>query len=153
MVRAYLSPEELKRQVTRVLRDYHRFLAVAYFTESRDREFWDYHKARLEELGYPLTRSALLKAAFRKVMLELANPAQAVKKMRSRIIPKSAESKVGSCPPGAIDRTYSTKLKHWDVTRQVGTDSALDARRSCCGFYCSGWFDPFLSTFFSPRKD
>lgn len=99
---SYLSSEELKNHVTKVLRDYQRFLAVAYFTEARGKDFWSYHKARLKELGYPLKRSDLIRAAVRKAMQELLNPEQAFKKIRGRIPPKSAEGRAGSHPPAAI---------------------------------------------------
>ena len=99
---AYLSSEELKDHVTKVRRDYHRFLMVAYFTEARGEEFWGYHKARLKELGYPLKRFDLMRAAVRKVMQELLNPEQAFKKIRGRVPPKPAESRTGSHPLAAI---------------------------------------------------
>ena len=75
---------------------------VAYFTEARREEFWGYHKARLKELGYPLKRFDLMRAAVRKVMQELLNPEQAFKKIRGRVPPKPAESRTGSHPLAAI---------------------------------------------------
>jgi glycosyltransferase involved in cell wall biosynthesis len=78
----YLSKAELETQMRETLKDYHRFLAVNYFFTSRDKKFWDYHKGRLTELGYPLTRLALFKAAVRAILEESVNPGQAIKKLQ-----------------------------------------------------------------------
>ena len=59
----YLDETELDRCVSIELKRYHRFLAKNRFLGSRDQEFWDYHKSRLQELGYPLTDFTLFKAA------------------------------------------------------------------------------------------
>ena len=57
----YLNDHELKSAIDSTLRDYHRILAKNLF-KSPDRAFWDYHRARLQELGYPLSAWALVKA-------------------------------------------------------------------------------------------
>ena len=88
----YLNQEELKRVVKESLKDYHRFLAVNYFIGFKDKAFWDYHKSRLQELGHPLTRFALYKAAITKVGQEAINPGLAVRKMRGRFFRQSASS-------------------------------------------------------------
>jgi hypothetical protein len=60
-------------------------LVVNYFARSQGKEFWDYHKGRLEELGYPLTRFALFKAAVVTVLEESVNPGLAIEKLRRRL--------------------------------------------------------------------
>lgn len=84
----YLSGEEQKWVLNRQLKSYHRFLAAAYFSGTGDKEFWDYHKSRLAELGFPLTRFVLLKAALRTILREALNLGQAIAKFWRRISPK-----------------------------------------------------------------
>jgi glycosyltransferase involved in cell wall biosynthesis len=92
----YLSKDEFEQQVTEALEFYHRFLAVNYFARSRGKEFWDYHKARLKELGYPLTRIILLKAAVRTILRESVNPGQAIAKLRRHLFPPPPKSDLGT---------------------------------------------------------
>jgi len=57
----YLSQTELQKCVMETLRSYHRYLAKSYITGVRAKEFWDYHRGRLVELGHPLRRLDLVK--------------------------------------------------------------------------------------------
>ena len=84
----YLNSEELAHVLNRQLKGYRRFLAISYFSGSGDQEFWDYHKSRLAELGYPLTRLQLLKAGVRAILQEVANPGQAAGKLWRRFSPR-----------------------------------------------------------------
>lgn len=84
----FLSPDELRTRMKAELEDYHRFLAVHYVTGDGDKDFWDYHRSRLKELGFPLTRGALLKAASIKAFKEAANPGGAIAKLRKRFRPE-----------------------------------------------------------------
>lgn len=79
----YLSKEEFERKLKEMLNGYYRFLAVNIIG-FRGREFWDYHRSRLEELGYPIKPSLLLKAGIIKVLGEFVNPGQALKKIWRR---------------------------------------------------------------------
>jgi glycosyltransferase involved in cell wall biosynthesis len=99
---AFLSPEERRRLLTGVLRGYHRFLAIAYLTESRGDDFWDYHEARLKELGCPLRRVDLLAAIFRELMQALMNPGLAFNKIRKRLLPRPANSVANAYSPTAV---------------------------------------------------
>jgi glycosyltransferase involved in cell wall biosynthesis len=87
----YLDKDELEQKVAETLKSYHRFLAVNYFCASRGKEFWDYHRSRLAELGYPLKRFALLRAAVITVMEESVNPGHAIAKLRRRLVPRIEE--------------------------------------------------------------
>ena len=78
---SYLSKEEYDRLLRAQLNDYHRFLAVSLFG-FKGKEFWQYHKSRLNELGYPLKASMLLRAALIKLCKEILNPEQAFRKLR-----------------------------------------------------------------------
>lgn len=84
----YLSKEEFERKLKEELNDYHRFLGVNII-RPRGKEFWDYHKRRLEELGHPVTFSMLLKALIIKALRELLNPEQAFRKFGRRYSSKS----------------------------------------------------------------
>jgi len=82
---AFLSKDEMERCVKAELSSYHQFLALNYFAGFRNREFWDYHRGRLAELGYPLKRLHLLKAAFVALDRKAANPGLALQKLRDRL--------------------------------------------------------------------
>jgi glycosyltransferase involved in cell wall biosynthesis len=86
----YLDNNELRQQVSETVKRYRRFLAVSYLCESRKSEFWTYHKGRLKELGYPLTRSVLLKAVVLTGLQELVNPGQAIRKLWRRLLSRTA---------------------------------------------------------------
>jgi glycosyltransferase involved in cell wall biosynthesis len=90
----YLSRSEFERELKKQLKSYYQFLAVNYFIGSRDKEFWDYHRCRLQELGYPLRHFALLRAALSKVFEECLNPEQAVRRIWRRIFPNSTVIRV-----------------------------------------------------------
>jgi chemotaxis methyl-accepting protein methylase/glycosyltransferase involved in cell wall biosynthesis len=76
----YLTPAEFQQCLTERLNDYHRYLATSVL-RSRGKEFWDYHRARLAELGYPLRISQLLTAGVIRLLRELLNPEQAVRRL------------------------------------------------------------------------
>jgi len=79
--RSYLNPQEWQEQVDSLLHAYHRYLAANYLFASRGDEFWNYHRGRLAELGYPLRPAALLMAVWR----ELLHPLQAIGKLSKRL--------------------------------------------------------------------
>jgi glycosyltransferase involved in cell wall biosynthesis len=80
-----LTPVEMKLQLKKVLRGYHRYLAITFLMHSQGPEFWDYHRSRLRELGYPVGRADLVKAAFILLAEEIMNPGLAVQKIRKRL--------------------------------------------------------------------
>ncbi len=123
----YLDKEEFNQVLGKVLDGYHRYLAINYFVGFRDREFWDYHKSRLEELGHPLTRLALLKAAAIAVSQEVLNPGQAIGKMWKRIFPVSRKLAVQSSQPSSTSCEKSGEnLKSSEVLGTPGRSSAVD---------------------------
>jgi len=95
----YLSKGELDRRVQKLLKGYHRFLAVNYFVGFRSKAFWDYHRSRLEELGYPVSRFSLFRAGLSAFLEEALNPGQLIKKLRKRIRPESTKLAVPAAPP------------------------------------------------------
>jgi hypothetical protein len=80
----YLSKPELERRLHEQLDAYHRFLAVNV-PRRRGKEFWDYHRGRLEALGYSIRPSLMLKAAAKTVLREILNPEQAIRKCWRRL--------------------------------------------------------------------
>jgi glycosyltransferase involved in cell wall biosynthesis len=82
----YLTQNELTALLNERLRAYRRYLAANYLFESRDEDFWAYHKKQLADLGYPLRRTDLLLAILR----ELSNPAQVIRKASRRLSPHLA---------------------------------------------------------------
>jgi glycosyltransferase involved in cell wall biosynthesis len=87
---SYLSEEEYERKLKEDLDSYYRYLAVNILA-FRGLEFWNYHKSRLEELGYPIRPSKLLKAGIIMVLREMMNPEQAIRKFRRYYFRKSEE--------------------------------------------------------------
>jgi len=76
----YLSKDEFDVKLKQTLRAYYEYLAVNLF-RARGKQFWDYHKDRLEELGFPIKPSKLLRALITKGLTELKSPEQAMKKI------------------------------------------------------------------------
>src|SRR5882724_4180462 len=69
----YLTSEELQGTLRELLKQYYDFLAVAA-VNFRDQRFWNYHRRRLKELGYPLDVVKLVTAISMKIFDLLLNP-------------------------------------------------------------------------------
>jgi glycosyltransferase involved in cell wall biosynthesis len=80
----YLSPEELQGRVRELLKQYYQFLAIAA-VNFRDRDFWNYHKRRLKELGYPFDILKLAAAISMKICDLLLNPKCTAERMLRRV--------------------------------------------------------------------
>jgi glycosyltransferase involved in cell wall biosynthesis len=92
---SFLSEEELHRAIQQCLDDYHRFLALNYFVKSQGKDFWNYHRGRLDELGHPLTRIQLFKALMTLSLSEALNPEHAFRKFRNSM---KVDSQVNVAP-------------------------------------------------------
>lgn len=79
-----LSSNELETRINELLDEYYTFLAV-WAGNSRGKVFWDYHKRRLDEVGYPLDRTRLGKAICRKMFNTLSDPKLLVGKIVRRV--------------------------------------------------------------------
>jgi glycosyltransferase involved in cell wall biosynthesis len=79
----YLNQEDFKKQLKKRLDQYYEYLSVNVF-RFRGKDFWDYHKSKLEELGHPLTFVILLKAFVINALREFMNPEQAIRKIFGR---------------------------------------------------------------------
>jgi hypothetical protein len=56
---SYLNTQEYENLLREQLNGYYGFLAANSFRR-RGKEFWDYHRGRLNELGFPITVPRLL---------------------------------------------------------------------------------------------
>jgi glycosyltransferase involved in cell wall biosynthesis len=78
-----MTDEELKQRLEELLDNYYRYLAISG-VNFRSGEFWQYHRKRLQELGYPFDRLKFARALCAK-MADLAfNPKNTLEKMFRR---------------------------------------------------------------------
>jgi len=90
----FLTPAEYTQRWNQELDSYYRFLAKSAF-ETRDKEFWVYHKAGLAELGHPFSRAWFAKAVFLKLLNlkdTLSQIRYALKAKRKRAVSQEAGS-------------------------------------------------------------
>jgi glycosyltransferase involved in cell wall biosynthesis len=80
---SYLTKDELERRIEEVLDAYYKFLAISA-VNNRNKDFYSYHKKRLEELGRPLDRIRMSKAICMKILDLLCNPKQTIEKAYKR---------------------------------------------------------------------
>ena len=90
----YLNPFELETRKRELFDEYYRFLAVSA-VNFRERNFWEYHRARLQEMGYPLSRIRLAKEVGKKAADLALNPKQTVERILRRITPAKAGNPIG----------------------------------------------------------
>ena len=80
----YLTTDEADRCLKDLMDEYYAFLAISA-VNFRGKEFWRYHKRRLEELGHPLSGLRLGKAVSLKLMDLLLNPKRTVEALLKRV--------------------------------------------------------------------
>jgi glycosyltransferase involved in cell wall biosynthesis len=90
---AYLSPDEFRGAIEKAVGAYYEHLAASVFHKQAG-GFWKYHRARLEELGYPLSYSRLGVAVNAKLLDLLGNPKQTIEKIL-RLRTRGAEDQSG----------------------------------------------------------
>lgn len=56
----YLSESEYRKIIKKRFKEYYRLLGKSIF-KTREKEFWDYHKKGMIELGYPLSKTKILR--------------------------------------------------------------------------------------------
>jgi glycosyltransferase involved in cell wall biosynthesis len=69
----HLSQGELEMRIKELLGEYYKFLASSSF-KFRNKRFWNYHRGRLSELGFPFDRFKLGKRIFLKGIDIVLNP-------------------------------------------------------------------------------
>jgi glycosyltransferase involved in cell wall biosynthesis len=77
----YLSEGELATRLEELLADYYRVLGGCVL-KMKGQEFWEYHKSRLDNMGYALDRRRVLIEAIREFATELMRPLTALRKFR-----------------------------------------------------------------------
>jgi len=92
---AYLTPVEIAARTEELLDIYYKFLAVCA-VNFRDREFWKYHKSRLQDAGHPLNYRRLARAIFAKLADLVFNPKQTAERILRRVSPATIEGEMGS---------------------------------------------------------
>ncbi|MGA8432436.1 MAG: glycosyltransferase family 2 protein [Candidatus Sulfotelmatobacter sp.] len=81
--RQSLTEQEFQSCLEKKLTEYYRFLA-AHVVRRYDREFWEYHKRKLVEVGVGFDRTRLTRALCGKFADAALNPKQALDKFLSR---------------------------------------------------------------------
>jgi glycosyltransferase involved in cell wall biosynthesis len=81
---AYLTGAEIDKRVRHILDEYYKYLASSY-GRLRNKDFWSYHKTRLEELGHPIDRFRLAKAFLARLPDLLLNPKNTVERYVKRL--------------------------------------------------------------------
>ena len=99
---AYLNNEEFEPLVKESLHDYHRFLVIRRFSGPRDDAFWSYHRSRLVELGHPVRRFQLIRAAMAMILQEAVNPGLAIRKFWKRMFPGSTGASSSEQPKVSV---------------------------------------------------
>jgi hypothetical protein len=74
----YLSREEFEDRFRHLLNGYHEFLGQSAIAR-REEEFWSYHRTALGRLGYPLTRSTVVRAVLRRWRYPMTRPTEALR--------------------------------------------------------------------------
>jgi glycosyltransferase involved in cell wall biosynthesis len=84
---AVLSQDELSARLKSHLARYYRYLAYSVFA-LKEKDFWVYHRAKMENVGHPLSLPRLLLAVCSKAIDFLLNPKRTIeglwKRLRSR---------------------------------------------------------------------
>jgi glycosyltransferase involved in cell wall biosynthesis len=68
----YLSNKEYEKRLEQKMRSYYAFLGKNVL-QWRGKEFWDYHKEGLKNLGFPLSWTRLARATIKELYSKLAN--------------------------------------------------------------------------------
>jgi glycosyltransferase involved in cell wall biosynthesis len=77
----YLNKEEYEFALERVLSEYYDFLAGSLLFGRRDKEFWSYHRRKLNETGVGFSKVRLAKAVAAKFANAALNPKRTVEKL------------------------------------------------------------------------
>ena len=79
----YLTEAETKKRLAEIMGYYYKFLAVGVIN-MRGRDFWRYHREKLNSLGYPLNHFRLMWAVLLKLIDLLLNPKRAIEALFRR---------------------------------------------------------------------
>jgi len=91
---AVLSQDELSARLKYRLATYYQYLAYSVFT-LREKEFWVYHRAKMESMGHPLSLPRLLLAVCSKAIDRLLNPKRTIEGLWKRLLASPTPPKGG----------------------------------------------------------
>ncbi len=92
---AVLSQHELSALLKDQLASYYRYLADSVF-RLREKEFWAYHRAKMESIGYPLSLPRLLMAVCAKTIDKLLNPKRTIEGLLKKSEKPGERSRAGT---------------------------------------------------------
>jgi glycosyltransferase involved in cell wall biosynthesis len=75
--RHYLSAEELEYRRHQLMGEYYNYLSTSAL-KFRDKKFWNYHRQRLKDLGYPLSSARIGAGVARLILNAILNPGRSV---------------------------------------------------------------------------
>ena len=91
----YLTAEEIDARAKELLHNYYNFLSESVF-QFRDKQFWQYHKRRLAECGYPLSAMRLTVGSLVQLADLVLNPTHTLANVARRLArPKRELSIIG----------------------------------------------------------
>ena len=93
---AVLSQDELNARLKDHLKRYYQYLADSML-RLREKEFWAYHRAKMESIGHPLSLSRLLLAVCSRAIDYLLNPKRSIEGLLKSLLPSPTPPK-GSEP-------------------------------------------------------
>jgi hypothetical protein len=85
---AVLSQQELSVRRKDCLDGYYEYLGASVL-KLRAKDFWDYHRAKMESMGYPLSLPRLFTTACSKALDYLFNPKRTIEGSLKKIRPRS----------------------------------------------------------------
>lgn len=91
---SFLSEDEYERRFGQLMDEYYRYLALSAL-KFRSRDFWDYHRRRLNDLGHPLSYAKLVRAISGKLTNFVFNPKDTAQKVVSKVMKVSSASVSG----------------------------------------------------------
>jgi hypothetical protein len=80
----YLTAAERQGRLRQSLREYYAYLATQIY-QRRGRQFWDYHRTKLAEVGLPLSRARLAAHGALYTLELLLNPLATSKRLGARL--------------------------------------------------------------------
>jgi glycosyltransferase involved in cell wall biosynthesis len=115
---AYLTPKELAERVRLHLSEYYASLARVLILD-RDKEVWEYHKAKLTEAGIGFSRVRLARAALALLCGAVLTPKTTVQKLVERL-------RAGNVNPRKRDENLAVPPMNEDGT--IGQDGIIQTR-------------------------
>jgi hypothetical protein len=91
---AVLSQEELSARLTHYLATYYVYLAGSVFL-LREKEFWAFHREKMESMGHPLSLPRLATAVCSKAIDYLLNPKRTVERLWKSLLASPTPPKGG----------------------------------------------------------